>query len=122
MPWLRTLRRGEALFQRKSDRVHGVMEYYGGRVRGGSWLRRSDGGRLFSTLRVNAKERSLAQKGNEAGMSDWFRKVLRRIVGRPHGPDGDSQWCLVGNIIDDRVAADGTSRAGTKHFRPGTKV
>jgi hypothetical protein len=54
-------------------------------------------------------------------MSDWFRKLLRRIVGRPTAP-GDSQWCLVGNVIGDRVSDDGTSRAGTKHFRPGTKV
>jgi hypothetical protein len=36
----------------------------------------------------------------------------------------ESQWCLVGNIVDERPYGEGgtETRPGTKHFSGGTKV
>jgi ribosome modulation factor len=36
----------------------------------------------------------------------------------------ESQWCLVGNIVEERSYGAGVEekRRGTKHFSPGTKV
>lgn len=36
----------------------------------------------------------------------------------------DSQWCLVGNIVEQRSYGEGglETRRGTQHFSPGTKV
>lgn len=36
----------------------------------------------------------------------------------------DTQWCLVGNIVEERKYGEGGTerRRGTKHFAPGTKV
>ena len=38
--------------------------------------------------------------------------------------DVDSQWCLVGNIVDERPCGPGglEIKHGTKHFSPGTRV
>lgn len=38
--------------------------------------------------------------------------------------DGDGQWCLIGNIVDERRSDQGglEIKHGTKHFSPGTKV
>ncbi len=35
-----------------------------------------------------------------------------------------SQWCLVGNIVEERPYGEGgvETKRGTKHFSPGTKV
>jgi hypothetical protein len=36
----------------------------------------------------------------------------------------NSQWCLIGNIVDERPYSEGglERRRGTKHFAPGAKV
>ena len=45
-----------------------------------------------------------------------------------HGNDSlerqNSQWCLIGNIVDERSYGEGglERRRGTKHFAPGAKV
>jgi hypothetical protein len=38
--------------------------------------------------------------------------------------DRESQWCLVGNIVDERASGEGGEviKHGTKHFSPGTKI
>lgn len=43
---------------------------------------------------------------------------------KPQPPSMPTQWCLVGNIIEERPYGPGGQevRRGTKHFAPGTKV
>ena len=43
----------------------------------------------------------------------------------PAKRDSDgTQWCLVGNIVDERRCGEGgaETRRGTRHFSPGTKI
>jgi hypothetical protein len=42
---------------------------------------------------------------------------------RPRECESSSDWCLVGNIVEERLdGEEKKSRRGTKHFSPGTKV
>ena len=48
-----------------------------------------------------------------------------RMCEQSNDPDPqESQWCLVGNIVEKRAYGDGgqETRSGTKNFSPGTKV
>ncbi|NIG56743.1 hypothetical protein [Chitinophaga sp. Cy-1792] len=51
---------------------------------------------------------------------DWatyFPKIEKREM-----PADNSVWCLVGNIVGERINGDGNTVYGTKHFSTGTKV
>lgn len=59
-----------------------------------------------------------------------FRRQLDRVwtwlfgaPATPAGPDESTDWCLVGNVVEEHASgASKEVRRGSKHFRPGAKV
>lgn len=58
-------------------------------------------------------------------ISNW-RSTHDSLSSTMSGSDesSDSQWCLVGNIVQERLWGEGgkETRRGTQHFSPGSKV
>src|SRR2546430_15091317 len=62
-------------------------------------------------------------------MWPWLRSFARlwasdESIASPARVAKNSQWCLVGNIIEERSYGEGGNEIhrGTKHFSPGTKA
>jgi len=53
----------------------------------------------------------------------WLSQLIKRYR-KPEKSARESQWCLVGNIVDNAPSTEGgvETRTGTKHFSPGTKI
>jgi len=53
----------------------------------------------------------------------WLFRLFKRDA-KPEPLGREPQWCLVGNIVGERVpvVAGQETRRGTKHFSPGTKI
>jgi hypothetical protein len=54
---------------------------------------------------------------------DRIRTWLFGARAMPQAPAEPSDWCLVGNVVDEHAFGESKElRRGSKHFRPGTKV
>ena len=53
----------------------------------------------------------------------WLSQLFERHT-KTEADGRKSQWCLVGNIVDERPSGEGGAevKKGTKHFSPGTKI
>lgn len=53
----------------------------------------------------------------------WLSQLFKRKA-KPLDASLKSQWCLIGNIVQERPAGHGglQIKRGTKHFAPGTKI
>ena len=56
-------------------------------------------------------------------LMSWIARLFKDNA-KTVTPGRKSQWCLVGNIVEERPSGVGgvDIRKGTKHFSPGTKV
>jgi hypothetical protein len=54
---------------------------------------------------------------------NWLSRLFKGKA-EPQSPGRESQWCLVGNIVEERSSGEGDvePKRGTKHFSPGTKI
>lgn len=54
---------------------------------------------------------------------NWLSRLFKGKT-KPEGPARESQWCLIGNIVEERPSGEGgvEVKRGTKHFSPGTKI
>jgi hypothetical protein len=54
---------------------------------------------------------------------DRIRTWLFGAPATPQAPAEPSEWCLVGNVVEDHAFGESKElRRGSKHFRPGAKV